>query len=184
VVHLRATLTGVAMPVWRRLEVSSRATLLELHATLQRAFGQFDTAAHQFVIDGVEYHGPDPELDSSHATDRTDLRAIGLQRGDRFTHTVETSELPWVHELVVENRTARLINQRVPWCVEGEGASPPDDCDGPERYEALLAAYHAPQEPRHAALREWLPPDFDPGFVDLTAINAELGKLPKQRLDD
>lgn len=183
VVHLRVALTGVQLPTWRRIEVSSRATLHEIHAILQRCFGQFDAPLYHFVIDGIEYHAPDPEILSNHAADRSDLRAVGLQVGERFRHQVETSAEPWVHEVVVENRTTRLVNQRLPWCAEGEGASPPDDCDGPVRYNELLAAFHAPLDPRSAELREWLPDDFDPAFVDLTSINAELGKLPKQRLE-
>jgi hypothetical protein len=171
------------MPTWRRLEVSSRASLFELHSILQRSFGQSDSIAHQFVIDGVEYHAPEPDVGSTHATDKTDFRALGLQRGDRFTHLVETSADPWVHEVVVENRTTRLTNQRLPWCAEGEGASPPDDCDGPIRYNSLLAAFHAPLDAHNAELLEWLPEDFDPEFVDLTAINAELGKVPKIRVE-
>jgi hypothetical protein len=183
VVHLRVRLAGVTMSVWRRLEVSSRATLQELHAILQRSFGQLDAAAHQFRVDGVDYHAPEPGLASNHATDQTDLRALSLQRGDRFTHTAETSADPWQHDIVVENRTTRLIRQRLPWCTEGGGASPPEDCDGPLRYNELLAAFHAPLDASTAELREWLPAEFEPEFVDLTAINAELGRLPKQRLE-
>lgn len=183
VVHLRVDLDGVMPPTWRRLEVSSRASLLELHAVLQRAFGQSDGAAHRFVIDGVQYHDPDSATDPNHATDHTDLRALALHRGDRFVHEVETGADAWLHHVVVENRTPRLTNQRLPWCVTGEGASPPDECDGPLHYQEMLAALVSPLDPRSVELREWLPNDFDPNFVDLTAINAELGRLPKHRLD-
>ena len=181
--HLRVVLVGVSPPVWRQLEVSSRASLLELHAVLQRAFGQSGNAPHQFLVDGVAYHDPEAPIDPGHATDQSDLRDLALHRGDRFVHEVETAASPWVHEVVVENRTPRLTNQRLPWCVAGGGAAPPEDCDGPERFQELLDAFHAPLDARSAELIEWLPPDFDPAFVDLTAINAELGKLPKQRVE-
>jgi hypothetical protein len=183
VVHLRAELAGVTPPVWRQLEVSSRATLLELHAVLQRAFGQSENAEHQFEVDGVAYHDPEATLDPGRATDQSDLRDLALHRGDRFVHRVETAATPWVHQVVVENRTPRLTNQRLPWCPAGQGASPPEDCDGPERFQALLDARRAPLDARNAELLEWLPADFDPDFVDLTAINAELGKLPKGRVE-
>ena len=181
--HLRVDLEGVTPPVWRRLEVSSRASLLELHAVLQRAFGQSDGVAHQFLVDGVTYLDPESATDPPHATDHTDLRGLALHRGDRFVHEVDTGASSWVHHVVVENRTPRLTNQRLPWCVTGEGASPPEDADGPLQYEEMLRALAAPLDARSAELREWLPDGFDPAFVDLTAINAELGKLPKHRLE-
>jgi hypothetical protein len=183
VVHLRVDLLGVNPLVWRRLEVSSRASLLELHATIQRAFGQHDVAAHEFVIDGVTYHDPEVAEGDFLATDRSDFRNLSLQRGDRFQHEVEIGAEPWRHEITVEHRTPRLTNQRLPWCVTGEGASPPEDCDGPVRYQELLAAVDAPLDAHTAELRDWLPADFDPTFVDLTSINAELGKLPKRRVE-
>jgi hypothetical protein len=100
-----------------------------------------------------------------------------------WRHEVETAAAPWIDHVVVENRTQRLTNQRLPWCVAGGGAAPPEDCDGPERFQELLDAFQAPLDAHSAELREWLPPDFDPAFVDLTAINAELGRLPKVRVE-
>ncbi len=182
VVQLRVELEGMTTPVWRRLLVSSRATLLELHGVLQRSFGQDDSAPHQFVIDGISFFDPGGGDDPAHATDQNDLRWLALGHGSRLLHEVETGDLPWRLIVTVEQRLPRLVGQRLPWCIEGQGASPPDDCDGPARYRELLAALNAPLDPRAAELRQWLPEDFDPEFVDITAINAELGRLPRQRL--
>ncbi len=181
--HLRVELDGVTPSVWRRLEVSSRASLLELHAVLQRVFGQSDGVAHHFVIDGVRYVDPESTPDPAHATDHTDLRGLALHRGDRFVHEVDTGAGAWLHHVVVENRTPRLTNQRLPWCVTGVGASPPEEADGPLQYQEMLNALASPLDARSAEWREWLPSDFDPEFVDLTAINAELGKLPRHRVE-
>lgn len=182
-VHLRVELLGVTPPVWRKLEVSSRASLLELHAVLQCAFGQSEHVAHSFVIDGVEYHDPGSGVDPGLATDRSDLRTLALHRGDRFVHEADAGAASWRHQVVMENRTTRLVNQRLPWCAEAAGASPPEDCDGPTRYQELLAAFAAPLDPRSAELLDWLPENFDPSFADVTAINAELAKLPKRRVE-
>ena len=150
---------------------------------VQCAFGQLDGMPHRFTVDGVEYEDPEVADDAAHSTDRSDLRDLALHRGDQFVHEVETAAEPWRHLVVIEHRTQRLTNQRLPWCVTGEGASPPDDCDGPARFQQLLDALRTPLDPESASLREWLPDDFDPAFVDVTAINAELGKLPKRRVE-
>lgn len=182
-VHLRVDLAGVTPPVWRRLEVSSRASLLELHAVIQCAFGHPGVAPHHFSFDGVQYQDPDAGGEPARATDQNDLRALALHRGDRFSHEVEIGAGSWRHEIVMEHRTPRLTSQRVPWCVTGAGASPPEDCDGPVQYQRWLDALGASPEARNAELRDWLPTDFDPSFVDLVAINAGLAKLPKRRVE-
>lgn len=178
---LRAELAGVTPRIWRRLAISTRASLLELHAVIQGAFGQAPAAEHEFERDGVRYLDPDGADHPSHATDHTALSALGLSPGSRFTHAAATLNDPWRHVLTVEQVTPRLVGQRVPLCLEAFGAPPPDDCDGPTRYRELLAALDAPLDPRAAELREWLPADFDPRYANLNAINAQLARLPKHR---
>lgn len=178
---LRAELTGVRPGIWRRIAISTRASLLELHTVIQGAFGLAIAEEHEFERDGVRYVDPYGADRPSHATDHTALSALGLVPGSRFTHAAITLEEPWRHVLTIEQLTPRLVGQRVPLCLAAVGAPPPDDCDGPTRYCELLAAIDAPLDPRAAELREWLPEDFDPGYANLNAINAQLARLPKHR---
>lgn len=178
-IQVRLEVADVRPPIWRRLLVSTRASLLELHGAIQRALGQGDATPHGFEVDGVRYADPDAGTDCS--TERTALRSLDLHPGVRLTHEVETEGEPWRHVLTVEQISPRLVGQRLPVCIGGEGAAPPDDVEGPVRFQHLLAALHAPLDARTAELRDWLPADFDPSYVDLTAINAQLARLPKHR---
>ncbi len=179
VIQFRLDLATVRPPIWRRLQVSARASLLELHAVVQRTLGRDEAPIHAFEIDGVRYADPGECLDCS--TERTALAVLPLHAGARLVHEVESEGEAWCHVLTVEQVAPRLVGQRLPLCLGGEGAAPPDDVEGPERYQAMLAALEHPFDPRAAELRSWLPHDFDPGFVDLTAINARLARLPKHR---
>ncbi len=179
VIQFRVELARVEPPIWRRLQVSARASLLELHAVVQRALGQDESPIHSFRIDGVRYADPGECEDCT--TENTGLDTLRLHPGTRIEHDVETEGEPWQHVITVEQVGPRLVGQRLPICLEGAGAAPPDDIEGPGRYQSMLRALDAPFDPRAAELRAWLPQDFDPDFVDLTAINAQLARLPKHR---
>jgi hypothetical protein len=181
VVQLRLEVEQIQPRIWRRLLVSARASLLELHDVIQRALGQDWLEAHAFECDGVRYLDANAGVATAPVTDDTSLRSLALQTGVRLVHEVETGAEPWRHLITVEQVTPRLVGQRLPACLDGGGAAPPEDCDGPTRYRDLLAALDTPQDPWAAELRQWLPDDFDPRWVDFTAINARLARLPKHR---
>jgi hypothetical protein len=171
----------VGQPIWRRLLVSMRASLLELHGIIQHSLGQFAADEHHFELDGVRYVDPGAAGRHRRATDQTAIASLGLDPGARLLHLAATESDPWRHVVSVEQIGPRLVGQRVPICLAGGGAPPPEDCDGPRRYTTLLAALAAPFDPWAAELREWLPAEFDPRYVDLNAVNAQLSRLPKHR---
>jgi hypothetical protein len=179
VLQLRVELTGVHPTIWRLLLVSERASLLELHGAIQRALGTDASPEHAFEVDGVRY--ADPEACTDCTTEETDLASLGLVPGSRLLHEVATEGEPWRHVVTVEQVSPRLVGQRLPVCLAGERASPPDDIEGPARFQHLLAALDAPLDARTAELRDWLGEDFDPAFVDLTTINAQLARMPRHR---
>jgi hypothetical protein len=179
VLQVRLELVDVRPTIWRLLLVSARASLLELHGVIQRALGRAEAWQHTFEVDGVRYF--DPEEDVEWNTETVALQSLALHPGARLSHVVETEAEPWRHVLTVEQVSPRLVGQRIPVCVAGARAAPPDDVEGPARFQHLLAALEAPLDARTAELRDWLPADFDPDYVDLTAINAQLARLPKHR---
>ncbi len=182
VFQFRVTLVGILPVVWRRITVSSRASLHELHGVIQRALGLEEADAYWFAIDGVRYHDPgETGTIGTAASDSMALQGLDLHAGTSFTHIAETEGEPWQHTVTLEQVSPRLVGQRLPICLAGGRAAPPDDCDGPTRYNALLAALDAPLDPRAAELRGWLPDEFDPEWVDLTAINAQLARMPRHR---
>ena len=181
VIQLRLELEGVPHAVWRRLQISSRASLLELHGALQRSIGRTESQLHSFTIDGVRYEEPDGVAWDSLSTAAASLDSLDLFSGTIFSYILETGGAPWVISITVEQITLRYVGQRLPLCTDGRGANPPEDCEGPVRYGELLKSLETPNDPWVAELREWLPEDFDPSWADLNTINAELSRLPRHR---
>lgn len=180
VYQLRIELEGILPTVWRRVAVSGRASLQELHGIVQCAFDQDDEMSfgYRFLVDGVEYLDPEDGPRHGHAADAIALEQLGLHPGARFEHAVEHHGEGWRQVVSLEQVTPRLVGQRLPTCLGAGRAAPPEHCSGAPDYRRLLDALHDPHDP-HA--RDWLPDDFDPAYVDVVAINAALAKLKRHR---
>jgi len=181
VVQLRIELEGIDPPVWRRVLVSARASLHELHDVIERAMGRDATQGYAIAVDGVHYADPRGDALPGAQAAETSLDSLGLHVGARFTHLAEHHGDPWRHVLTVEQILPRHVGQRLPLCLAGGRAAPPEDCYGPAAYRELLAALSRPFDARAAELRSWLPEHFDPEYADLTTINAALARIPKHR---
>ncbi len=184
VLQLRVDLEASEPSPWRVVLISERAALLELHRVVQALFGREESEQHSFLVDGIVFEAPLDGSDSPRDTDGTTLRQLELEQGNELVHQVESDGLiPWRHLLTVEDRFQRPLGQRLPLCVEGAGASPPEDVGSPEDWQQILAAVGAPIDARTATLMEWLPPEFDPAFFDRISTNARLARLPRRGRD-
>ena len=181
VFQLRVELDGITPTVWRRLIVSARASLHELHDVIERAMGRNPDVAYAFDVDGVVYVDPVDEPPPGREAAAASLESLKLHPGCRFMHLAENHGEPWRHVLTLEQAAPRLVGQRLPACVAGGRAAPPDDCAGPQAYREILDALADPTDPRSAELRSWLPEHFDPEYADVTSINAALARVPKHR---
>lgn len=181
VFQLRVELEGITPTVWRRLIVSARASLHELHDVIERAMGRHPDVAYEFDVDGVRYADLADEPPPGREADGASLESLELHPGCRFVHVAENLGEPWRHVVTLEQAVPRLVGQRLPVCVAGARAAPPEDCAGPRAYRELLDAFADPTDPRAAELRSWLPEHFDPDYADVTSINAALAKVRKHR---
>ncbi len=178
VLQLRVELMDVTPAVWRRLVLAERASLEELHLSIEGSMRRDPVDGYGFVVDGIRYtddhDGPrDPAIVA--------LQSLGLHPGMRFEHTSGALPEPWRHVITIEAVTPRLVGQRVPSCTAGARAAPPEGCAGPAAYRELLRVWHDPFDPRAAEWRSHLADRFAPDYADLTAINAALARIPKRR---
>jgi hypothetical protein len=67
--------------------------------------------------------------------------------------------------------------QRLPVCLNGKRACPPEDVGGVWGYEIFLEAINDPEHPEHEMYLEWIDDDFDPEEYDLEGTNKALKKL-------
>jgi hypothetical protein len=172
--QLKVTLAGPRPLIWRRLLVSSSASLKELHYILQVAMGWTDSHMHQFEAKGRLYGKPTRELELPMKDEaRTRLDQLLMREKDSMLYEYDFGD-SWTHQIVLEKILAASPQVKVPQCIAGARACPPEDCGGVFGYSELLKALKDPSHPEHQDMLEWIGEDYDATFFDLEAINKQL----------
>ncbi len=104
-------------------------------------------------------------------TDLVRLVDLRLEKGSSFTYLYDFGD-DWLHDVLVEEVIPIPKGQRLPCCIDGARACPPEDCGGPPGYFELLEALHDPAHPEHESRRVWVGGAFDPERFDLRKANA------------
>ncbi|MGH8294222.1 MAG: plasmid pRiA4b ORF-3 family protein, partial [Steroidobacteraceae bacterium] len=133
VVQLKVWLLGISPMIWGRLLVPSTCTLRELHGVIQVAMGWEGFHLYQFCLRAAHYGSWELSASSPEVT----LAAPRLRKGARFTYEYDLN-IPWRHEVRIEDHIAAEPGKTYPRCTGGGGACPPEDCGGPEGYLAGL----------------------------------------------
>lgn len=169
--EVRVTLCGIAPAIWRRFLVRGDITLYRLHGVLQAVMGWSDSHLYDFVIGATRYgpakgdYGRDAKDDG-----KTRLDMVADAPGRSFTYTYDFGD-GWEHDIVVEKILPPEGEPRLPVCLAGERACPPEDSGGPPGYEEFLKTMKARWPKRGKA------PTFDPEAFDVRAINSRLRLL-------
>lgn len=135
--QLHLGLREVEPTVWRRLLVRSDTSLAQLHFIVQAAMGWEDVHLHQFRIHGRLF-GMYKDGGISFRDDpwQVKLSNFKLRPGERFVYEYDFGDF-WQHDLRLEKILPLDPKKRLPICVAGECACPPEDCGGPEAYKAV-----------------------------------------------
>ncbi len=173
VYQLKVVLKGSKPPIWRRLRVSGGTTLNALHSILQTAMGWEDCHLHQFEIDG-EYYAPSAsEMDETQSEAGLRLYQAARKPKAKFLYEYDMGD-GWAHAITVEKILPPDPEQKLPECIAGAGACPPEDCGGLWGYYAILDAVEDPDHADHEEMKEWLDDNFDPNAFDAAKVNAML----------
>jgi hypothetical protein len=133
IVQIKIWLLGISPMVWRRVLVANTCTLRELHGLIQVAIGWEGIHLYQFCLRAARYGS----WELSAASPEVTLAALQLRKGARFAYEYDLN-IPWRHEVRIENRREPEYGKAYPVCICGNGACPPEDCGGPEAYLAGL----------------------------------------------
>ena len=133
--QLRLVLRETSPHIWRRFLVRSDSSIVDLHQTIQIAFGWSGRRAFAFEVQG---HRQGVRLEG-HARDML-LADFRFYVKERFTYAYNTTEQesrPWRCEIRLEQKLAIDARQHYPRCIGGVGAPPPELCGGPLAFESL-----------------------------------------------
>jgi hypothetical protein len=178
--QVKITLKHSKPPIWRRLFISSEITLAQLHDIIQMAMGWYDSHLHMFRIHNENYSIPYDE-DHLIELDARDSRRMKLSKlitaeGEKFAYEYDFGDF-WEHDILIEKILPPDPKQKLPVCIKGKRACPPEDVGGVWGYDTFLEAIKDPQHPEHEMYTEWIDGEFDPEAFDLDAINSALRSL-------
>jgi hypothetical protein len=172
--ELEVVLEGTEPPVWRRILVSPSTSLADLHDIVQMAMGWTDSHLHHFMYGGKVY-GPDSV---ERALPERDVLVGNLLRkkGDTLGYEYDFGD-SWVHTIRLVAVRPPAEGDRLPDCLDGERACPPEDCGGVFGYEELLRILADPEDEEHEERLEWVGDDFAPEAFDPKAVSRRLRRL-------
>ena len=171
VYEFKVVLLEVAPPVWRTIQVPGTCSFWDLHVAIQDSMGWLDYHLHLFRVkrpdtgDAVQIGIPD---DDAFEGDEPILPGWEVAIADYFTHPGAVARYEydfgdgWEHEVTLEAIVPRQKGMRLPRCLGGERACPPEDCGGPPGYENLIAVIGDPSHEEHDSMLQWLGGRFDP----------------------
>jgi hypothetical protein len=129
ILQVKVWLTGISPMIWRRVLVPATFTLRELHGVIQVAMGWEGIHLYDFHLRAARYGSWEVAASSPDVT----LAALRLRKGARFTYEYDLN-IPWRHEVRIEDRLEPEARKNYPVCTGGDGACPPEDCGGPESF--------------------------------------------------
>jgi hypothetical protein len=178
VYRLRVTLAGIEPAVWRSVLVSGNQSLRKLHEVIQAAMGWTNSHLHLFASADRKDVVSDPrfELDGARDEGRVKVRSFAPEVGHRFLYEYDLGD-SWKHDVIVEEILQPEKAGRLPRCIAGERACPPEDCGGVSGFLDLIEAMRDPSHPEREHYLEWLGRAFDPEAFDVEGTNDRLRRL-------
>ena len=185
--QFKVTLLCIEPAIWRRIQVHD-CTLDKLHEHIQTAMGWTNSHLHQFFINGERFGDPDlleDDVDGFEFVDSTRMMFSEIlpKEGKRLAFNYEYDFGDgWDHEILFEGCPPVEITKKYPYCLEGEGACPPEDVGGIGGYQEFLAAIADPQHKEHTSMLRWCGGKFSPDEFDSDgATKAMMKGLPDWR---
>jgi hypothetical protein len=129
ILQVKIWLTGISPMIWRRVLVPVTFTLRELHGVIQVAMGWEGIHLYEFRLHAARYGSWEVAASSPDVT----LAALRFRKGQRFIYEYDLN-IPWHHEVRIEDRLEPEARKIYPVCIGGDGACPPEDCGGPASF--------------------------------------------------
>lgn len=172
--QLKITLKDSKPPIWRRVLVASDMPLSKLHRIIQAAMGWWDSHLHQFIVGDIYYGVPDPDYWHEVKDERrAKLNQVAPAEKSRLIYEYDFGD-DWLHVVQVEKVLPPDPAQKLPICIKGKRACPPEDVGGVWGYDTFLEALNDPAHPEHEMYKEWIGDKFDPDAFNLDEVNARL----------
>lgn len=179
--QLKILLKGSKPPIWRRVLVPNDIRLDKLHEVIQESMGWFNYHLHHFYDGGKYYQIPFDEDDGFWGEPPLDEREYKLyqllkEEKQKLSYEYDFGD-GWEHTITLEKVLPFDSDKKLPLCVKGKRACPPEDCGGIWGYEHLQEVISDPNNEEYEDMIEWLGEGFDSEYLDIEEVNELLEKI-------
>ena len=185
--QLKITLQDILPPIWRRVLVSDKSTLLDLHDLIQYCFDWMDYHLHMFEVDAMKFvRVEDWEEDGDLYQDDSmahlgDLIPKYIPEGRQFNYLYDFGD-GWEIKILVEKILDDQEGGQLPRVLAGKRAAPPEDVGSVGGYAYFLEAIQDPQHPEHESYLTWIDGYFNPEDFDIEKANQVLAQTLRRRI--
>jgi hypothetical protein len=180
VYQLKITLRYIKPPIWRRVLVPDNYRLGQLHDVIVAAMGWGGYHMHDFSFGGgfrqTQYAHANlvRELGMRiHDENMFFLTQLFVRKGQCFNYQYDFGD-GWMHQVKVEKALPFDPAVRLPVCLAGARACPPEDCGGVPGYFKVLQALREASTPEDRELRDWVG-GYNSEDFDIGRVNRRLG---------
>lgn len=184
VMQLKIELRDIRPLIWRRVLVHGDYTLGNLNVVIRTAMGWYGMHLHSFWFGSranlVEYGDitslPNP-VPSMRDEDSVTLKEVIRRNRQVFGYVYDFGD-SWVHRIVVERIEPYDGRRKLPVCLAGARACPPEDCGGVYGYMSVLRVLKEASTPDDRNFRQWVG-EYDPQWFDVDEVNLAFGHPPR-----
>jgi hypothetical protein len=148
----------VGTDVWRRLAIDGRCTLLDVHCLIQKLFAWQGAYSYRFT------DGKEKSLDGN-------IRLCDLGNTTEASYHYGPK---WSVKILI--LSSMEVDERLPRCVAGAGAPPPEALDGPVRFRHCIAILENGTAAEKQKIEKELGAGFAPTEFSVVACNKALSK--------
>jgi len=180
--QLRIDLRGSRPSIWRRVQVPDHIALGQLHRVIQAAMNWLGKNPYYFLIRELYFcSASHEEMMMQNNVFQANMLLKHLKLAPTASFQYACGEIcQWSHDVCLEKILPVQSEQIYPRCLDGKGASPPEDCDGVSGYKKLLKLMKNSESKVSYLLDERFVAGFDPDRFDLVEINKILHLLDRQ----
>lgn len=169
--QLKIQLDYIQPPIWRTVLVPSTIGLKQLNSVLLSVMGWNGYHMSEFGWNGQRFGEIFDDLPTGcDDWSRYRLDDLLISRGEQCRFTYDFGD-GWDHAILLEDILPLSKDQKLPVCLSGARACPPEDIGGFPGYEMFLEAIADPKHSEYEHYMRWLEGDaFDPEFFEVPRL--------------
>ena len=194
VYQFKVELSGIKPLIWRLIEVPSDYSFWDLHVAIQDSMGWLDYHLHSFSLHSpfnkkkIEIGIPEGEFDTTILPGwNIPINQFFKEPGNEMVYDYDFGD-GWSHKVILMGMFLKQNRKKLPVCIDGERACPPEDCGGVPGYYNLIDILKDKSNEDHKEMISWLKHHaknyhpylqeyFDPKKIKFTNPTARLKKM-------